>query len=83
MVDKEREDLFIGKKPVMTYVIALLSYNKKARILSRGQNISKSIDVLEVFKRKYAKNVKYEIRTDTVELENRPVSEMQINLTWE
>jgi DNA-binding protein Alba len=83
MADKEREDLFIGKKPVMTYVIALLSYNKKARILSRGRNISKSVDVLEVFKRKYAKNVKYEIVTDTVELENRPISEMQINLTWE
>jgi DNA-binding protein Alba len=83
MADKEREDLFVGKKPVMTYVIALLSYNKKARILSRGRNISKSVDVLEVFKRKYAKNVKYEIVTDTVELENRPISEVQINLTWE
>jgi DNA-binding protein Alba len=83
MVDKEIKDLFIGKKSVMTYVIAMLSYDKKARILSRGRNISKSIDVLEVFKRKYAKNVKYEIITNTVELENKPVSEMQINLSWE
>ena len=84
MVEEERNDLFIGKKPVMTYVMVLISNdNKKARILSRGRNISKSVDVLEVFKRRYAKNVKYEIKTNTVVLENRPISEVQIDLTWD
>lgn len=84
MAEEDRKDLFIGKKPVMTYVLALISNtNHEARILSRGRNISKSVDVLEVFKRKYAKNAKYEIKTNTVILENRPISEMQINLTWD
>ena len=82
--EKDRKDLFIGKKPVMNYVLALISNTyKEARILSRGRNISKSIDVLEVFKRRYAKNVKYNITTNTVVLEGRPISEMVIALTWE
>ena len=82
--EEERRDLFIGKKPVMTYVLVLVSNTtREARILSRGRNISKSVDVFEVFKRRYAKNVKYEIKTNTVMLENRPISEMQIDLTWD
>ena len=79
----DKNVLYIGKKPVMVYVLSLVSNtDHKMKILSRGRNISKSVDVLEVFKRRFAKNVKSEIVTGTVIIEDRNVSEMEINVTW-
>ena len=82
--NQDHNILYIGKKQLMIYVMSLVS-NKdhKMRILSRGRNISKSVDVFLIFQRRFAKNVKYEITVGTVVLENRNVSECEINLTWD
>ena len=84
MENEDKNKLFIGKKPVMVYVLSLVSNtDHNMKILSRGRNISKSVDVLQIFQRRFAKNVKAEITTGTVVLEGRNVSECEINVTWD
>ena len=82
--NEDKNKLFIGKKPVMVYVLSLVSNTEHhMKILSRGRNISKSVDVLQVFQRRFAKNVKSEITTGTVVIEDRNVSEMIIDVHWD
>jgi len=86
MVDQEGNVniVYIGQKPLMTYVLALISSkDKKAKILARGRNMAKAIDVLEVMKRKFSKNLKSEFSTNTVYLDNKNISELEIDLEWE
>ena len=82
--DRDRDRLYIGKKQLMVYVLSLVSNtDKHMKILSRGRNISKAVDVYEIWKRRFQKNAIAEITTNTVVLENRNVSEMIIDVTWE
>ena len=84
MEDGDKNVLYIGKKPVMVYVLSLVSNtDKHMKILSRGRNIAKSVDVVEIFKRRFSKNAVTEITTGTVVLEGRNVSECEIQVTWD
>jgi DNA-binding protein len=51
----------IGKKPVMNYVVAcvtLLNHGvKHVMVRARGQAISKAIDVVEMLRRSFVKNL--------------------------
>jgi len=53
--------VFIGKKPVMNYVVALMTFlnsgAKKAVIKARGRAISKAVDTVELSRRAFVKDL--------------------------
>lgn len=58
---KEANVVFIGKKPVMNYVIACLTFfnsgGNEMCIKARGRAISRAVDTVEVLRRSFVKNV--------------------------
>ena len=81
--DEDRNTLFIGKKPVMTYVLAIMSSpQNEVTLAARGRYMAKVIDVYEVFKNKFTKECKATFTTNTVKMEDRNVSELLLKITW-
>ncbi|RLE78681.1 MAG: DNA-binding protein Alba [Thermoprotei archaeon] len=81
--------VYIGKKPVMTYVLAtILQFSggaSEVTLKARGRNISKAVDVAEVIRRKFLETVEVKeikIGTETVDREGnvRNVSTIDIVL---
>ncbi len=69
----EENVVFIGKKPIMNYVIACLTHfnvgGSKVCIKARGRAISRAVDTVELLKRSFVKDLKLEeikIGTDEV-----------------
>ncbi len=58
----ENNTVFIGKKPVMNYVLACITFfhggTKQVQIKARGKAISRAIDVAEVVRRRFLPDVK-------------------------
>jgi len=75
MAKRDRSTIFIGKKPIMEYVLVgtmtLNSDEAVAVIKARGQAISKAVDVAEIIKRKFVLHANYEyIHIGTEVLQN-------------
>jgi len=54
------ENVYIGSKPILSYVTAIitaLSRADTAKILARGRAISSAVDVVEVTKRNFMKDI--------------------------
>lgn len=69
----EGNSVFIGRKPVMNYVLACITFfhggAKEVSIKARGKAISRAIDVAEVVRRRFLPDVKVErigIGTDQI-----------------
>jgi DNA-binding protein len=83
--------VFIGKKPVMNYVLACLTFfnsgNKKVVVKARGRAISRAIDTVELLRRAFAKDVELQgITTGTEEVtraegQKANVSSIEITVT--
>lgn len=58
----EINSVLIGKKPVMNYVLACITFfhggAKEVNIKARGKAISRAIDVVEVVRRRFLPDVK-------------------------
>lgn len=70
---EKEEIIYIGKKSVMTYVMAALQIlnagEPKITIKARGNFISRAVDVTEVLRNRFATNVVVEeIKIDTEKL---------------
>ncbi len=92
MAPEEEGTVFVGNKPRMNYVSAVITQflggTKKVRIKARGRFISKAVDVVEAIRNKFMPTVKVEsINIDTEELEREGkkvrVSTIDILLTQE
>ena len=66
--------IYIGKKGVMNYVMAAITQlnkgEKEVHVKARGRSISKSVDVVQLLKNRFEKDVKVkniEIGTDEVD----------------
>ncbi len=74
MAEKAQENVvFIGKKPTMSYVLAVVSQfgagQKEIHIKARGRSISTGVDVAEIARNKFVKDAKVmEIKIGTEEL---------------
>ena len=83
------ENIYIGSKPVLNYVTALvtaLQREPSVNVLARGRAISSAIDVVEVCRRSFLKDVHVEdisIGTERMGEEGdlRNVSTIAIKLT--
>ena len=68
-----KDTVYVGQKPVMSYVLAVITQfsegEKQVHVKARGNSISKAVDVAEVVRNKFLKDVKHkvEIGTDSIE----------------
>ena len=57
------ENVYIGSKPVINYVTALITAfqrNPTVNVMARGRAISSAVDVVEVCKRSFLKEIQIE-----------------------
>ncbi|MFH0748805.1 MAG: DNA-binding protein Alba [Candidatus Bathyarchaeota archaeon] len=89
---EEQNIVYIGKKPLMSYVLAVITYfntpeAKEVVLKARGMSISTAVDVAEVTRRRFMdklKVAKIEIGTEELKQEDgstRAVSFMEIYLS--
>ena len=88
----EENVVFVGKKPTMNYVLAVVTqFNSgvNAVILkARGRAISKAVDVAEIVRNRFVPTLKYgnvKIGTETLQSEkgDTNVSSIEIEMTRE
>ncbi|MGD9130365.1 MAG: DNA-binding protein Alba [Candidatus Bathyarchaeota archaeon] len=90
-MSKDPNIVYIGRKPVMSYVLAVItSFNssdtKEVTVKARGRSMTTAVDVAEVVKRRFMKDLKAsKITIGTEELQQeeggtRNVSTMEIML---
>ena len=69
--------IFVGKKPTMSYVLAVITQftngEKEVHIKSRGRSISRAVDVAEIIKNRFLGDVK--IKDITIGTEEREVED--------
>jgi len=91
-MSKEQNIVYIERKPTMNYVLAVItSFNstdtKEATLKARGRSITTTVDVAEIVRRKFMKELKagkITIGTEEIEQEEggtRNVSTIEITLT--
>ena len=73
--------VFIGKKPVMNYVLACLTLfqngSNDVRIKARGRSISTAVDTAEIVRKRFATDVKVNgIKIDTEQLKDAETGAM-------
>ena len=83
--------VFIGKKPIMNYVIACLTFfnsgEKQVCVKARGRAISRAVDTIELLRRSFVKDLGLkEIKLGTEEITNEEgrrsnVSTIEITVT--
>ena len=59
-MNKITENVYIGSKPVLNYVTAIITAFQRSpsvSVLARGRAISSAVDVVEVTKRSFLKNM--------------------------
>lgn len=84
----DKNVVYIGKKPTMNYVIAVVTQfnngEKNVILKARGQSISKAVDIEEIVKNRFIKDLKYEVKisTERIKSEDREsnVSSIEIIL---
>jgi DNA-binding protein len=68
-------EIRIGRKPVMNYVLAILTTlmeqgTNQVVVKARGRNINRAVDAVEIVRKRFAKNVEIkEIKIDSQEIE--------------
>ena len=96
MTEKSNDVIFVGNKPPMSYVLAIITafssgVNKEITIKARGQAITTAVDCAEITRSRFIKDIKVsKIAIGTAEMppregENRSrmVSTIEITLTKE
>ena len=73
----EENTVYVGNKPAMSYVLAVVTQfsdgQKEVNIKARGKAISRAVDVAEIVRRRFVKDV--EIRDIKIDTEEREVPE--------
>ena len=82
----EANSVLIGKKPVMNYVLACITFfhggAKEVSIKARGKAISRAIDVSEVVRRRFLPNVKVKaIKIGTDQIQAMDQEDQQTNVS--
>lgn len=88
--DPKENVVFVGQKPSMAYVLAVMtqfnSGKAEVRVKARGKSIARAVDVAEIIRRKFMSGMRVKgIRIDTEEYEVEgkgtiPVSVIEITL---
>ncbi|MBU0898766.1 MAG: DNA-binding protein Alba [Nanoarchaeota archaeon] len=81
---KENDNIvFVGKKPAMSYVLAVITqFSEGAEevfLKARGRSISRAVDVAEVVKNRFMKDVKREILINTEEITDENNNKLNVS----
>ncbi|MEM4959780.1 MAG: DNA-binding protein Alba [Candidatus Aenigmatarchaeota archaeon] len=84
-VKKEDNIILIGKKPIMSYILAVITQfgagQKEVRIRARGRAISRAVDVANIVRKRYVKEAQIKnITIDSEEREN-PQTGKKVNVS--
>ncbi|HDD72495.1 MAG TPA: DNA-binding protein Alba [Candidatus Aenigmarchaeota archaeon] len=75
--------VFVGKKPTMSYVLAVITQfsdgAKEVNIKARGRSISRAVDVAEVVKNRFMGDVKYHVDIGTEEVQDEQRSRINVS----
>ncbi len=82
----EANSVLIGKKPIMNYVLACITFfhggAKEVSIKARGKAISRAIDVSEVVRRRFLPDVKIKgIKIGTDQIQPLDEDQQQTNVS--
>ena len=75
-MSKDDNSVFVGRRPTMNYVMAammILNKGEDCTVKARGRAISHAVDVCEILKNRFIKNVSYKdivISTESLSGEN-------------
>ena len=81
---EEIEIIYIGIKEISRYIsAALFGFGKgeKIKLVARGKNVKKAIDILAILIRDYIEDADYVIVVDSETFENRKISTIEIQLS--
>ena len=80
--------VFVGKKPTMSYVLAVMTQFSdgvnEVHVRARGRSISSAVDVAEAVRNKFIKELKNEVSINTEEIideRNNKLNISTINIT--
>ena len=75
--------IFVGKKPTMSYVLAVITQfsegAKEVHIKARGRSISRAVDVLEVVRNRFVSDAKHSIETGTEKITGENNIELNVS----
>jgi DNA-binding protein len=75
--------VFVGKKPTMSYVLAVMTQMQRGlseiHIRARGRSISRAVDVAEVVRSRFAQDMKRDIEIGTEIVEDRDKRQMNVS----
>ena len=87
-LSKKDNFVYIGKKPAMSYVLAVMTQftdgMNEVHVKARGRSISRAVDVAEIVKNRFVKDSKHDITIGTEEVsdkENNKVNVSTITIT--
>ena len=78
------EEIFVGSKDISRYISACfysLGKDKDIKIVARGNNIKRAIDILAILVRDYLEKPEYTIIVGSEPYEKRNVSTIEISLS--
>ena len=78
------ESIYIGSKEISRYISAgLFGFNKgdKIKLIARGKNVKRAIDVLAILIRDYVENPEYTVKVDSEKFEERNISTIEIEIS--
>jgi len=79
-----QETIYIGTKELSRYIsAALFGFGKgdTIKLIARGKNVKKTIDILAILIRDYIEDAEYEIKVDSETFENRKISTLEVTLS--
>ncbi|MBI4019905.1 MAG: DNA-binding protein Alba [Candidatus Aenigmarchaeota archaeon] len=80
---REENVIFVGKKPTMSYVLAVMTQfsagTKEVHIKARGRSISRAVDVAEVVRNRFATDVKHTVDIGTDEVTDEKGNKINVS----
>ena len=75
--------IFVGKKPTMSYVLAAMTQFsdgfKEIHLKARGRSISRAVDVAEVIRSRFVKDLRYNISIGTEEVHDKEKENIKVS----
>jgi DNA-binding protein len=75
--------IFVGKKPAMSYVMAVITQfsdgAKEVEIMARGRSISRAVDVAEVVKNRFMSGIKLKIEIGTDKIQDEQGNQINVS----
>ena len=83
-VKPEDNTVFVGSKPVMNYVLAVVTQfnngEKEVKLEARGKAISRAVDVAEIARKRFMESIKIgNIELGTEEMKNRENEDINVS----